>query len=235
MSDRMKSFVFAGIMCIVCSLLLTAASSGLKKFQLRNIIIDKSKNILASVNLIDKSKKYSPKEIEKLYNEKIRKVCVDNSGKIHVKENEKLNCLSLYLYMVKGEIKSYIIPIESRGLWGKIYGYLAIEKDGATISGFTVYKHNETPGLGGEIEKEWFGKNFRGKKITSYSGDFVSIKIAKGKAKDKITEKEMPNYVDGISGATLTGKFLTGGIRKTLEQYEPISIKFRQKKIFSPM
>ncbi|MBF0258582.1 MAG: FMN-binding protein, partial [Desulfamplus sp.] len=126
-------------------------------------------------------------------------------------------------------VKAYIIPVESRGLWGKIYGYLAFENDGVTIAGFTVYSHAETPGLGGEIEKAWFQKNFVGKKIVDSANDFVSIAIAKGQVSN-LPEEEQQNYVDGISGATLTGKYLTQGLKENLEQYEAVSVKFRQAK-----
>ena len=63
------------------------------------------------------------------------------------------------------------------------------------------YKHSETPGLGGEIEKRWFQKNFEGKKVVSRAGNFLSISIAKGGAKNTVPEDRRINYVDGISGS----------------------------------
>ena len=95
------------------------------------------------------------------------------------------------------------------------------------MAGFTVYKHSETPGLGGEIEKRWFQKNWIGKRIVDQAGEFVSVGIAKGKVEVTVPEQQRPHYVDGISGATLTGNYLTAGIREILEKYEPVSIKFR--------
>jgi len=114
-----------------------------------------------------------------------------------------------------------------QGLWGKINGYLAIDKDGSTITGFTVYKHSETPGLGGEIERSWFQKNFEGKKIVNKEGKFVSISIARGAVKDVIQKDLQLNFVDGISGATLTGKFLSASMKDILKEYESVSVKFR--------
>jgi Na+-transporting NADH:ubiquinone oxidoreductase subunit C len=128
-------------------------------------------------------------------------------------------------------VEAYIIPIDSRGLWGRILGYLAIKDDGSTISGFTVYKHSETPGLGGEIEQNWFQKNFVGKKIVNLQGNFVSIRIAKGAVDDIISKEKQLNYVDGISGATLTGKFLSEGLQDILRDYEPVSVRFRKNQM----
>jgi len=121
--------------------------------------------------------------------------------------------------------------VHSRGLWGKIEGYLALENDGATVAGFTVFSHGETPGLGGEIEAAWFQKNFRGKKIVDSSGAFTAIAIAKGKAADRIPPERQANYVDGISGATLTGRFLSEGLQTTLAAYEKVSANFRDGRI----
>jgi Na+-transporting NADH:ubiquinone oxidoreductase subunit C len=108
---------------------------------------------------------------------------------------------------------------------------MAIKNDGTTISGFTVYSHQETPGLGGEIEKEWFRKNFEGKKILDAQDNFVSITITKGSVKGRIPESRRKNFVDGISGATMTGKFLSAGLRQTLTQYEPFSERFRKNEL----
>ncbi|MBS0012998.1 MAG: NADH:ubiquinone reductase (Na(+)-transporting) subunit C, partial [Desulfobacterales bacterium] len=139
--------------------------------------------------------------------------------------------LTIYLYTKNGEIQNYIIPIESQGLWGKIYGYMALENDGSTVAGFTVYEHSETPGLGGEIEKQWFQENFEGKKIVDRTGHFVAVQIAKGDVEKQISEEKESHYVDGISGATLTGRYLSRGLEKTLARYEPVSLCFRKQRL----
>jgi Na+-transporting NADH:ubiquinone oxidoreductase subunit C len=228
MSSNTKSVLFAAVLCLVCSLLLTIASSGLKSYQVRNINLDRHKNLLKSAGLIDEQDDYAPEQIEKLYSENIKSLWVDSSGRI-VKEPEKgEKALPIYLYIKENEIESYIVPIDAQGLWGKINGYLAISRDGSTISGFTVYKHSETPGLGGEIERSWFQKNFKGKKIVNKEGKFVSISVARGTVKDMIQEDLKANFVDGISGATLTGKFLSASMKDILKEYESVSVKFRE-------
>ncbi|MBW1698360.1 MAG: FMN-binding protein [Deltaproteobacteria bacterium] len=228
MSNNLRSILFAVVLCFVISLLLTAASTGLQSRQQRNVQIDKQKNILKSVGLTQEGKKYTAQHIEKLYRQNIQELWADPSGMIIRKPKGGEQVLPIYLYVKDKEIKAYIVPINSRGLWGRILGYLAIERDGSTISGFTVYKHSETPGLGGEIEKQWFQKNFVGKKIVNQDGEFVSISIAKGRVEDRLPKSRQVNYVDGISGATLTGKYLTAGMREILARYEPVSIRFRK-------
>ncbi|MCD6586299.1 MAG: NADH:ubiquinone reductase (Na(+)-transporting) subunit C [Desulfobacteraceae bacterium] len=233
MSDQMKSIVFALLLCLGCSTLLTAAATRLQPLQAENIQIDRKKNILMAIGLLDSRQTYPATEINRLYQENIFKYIVDPSGTIIDQPTsssmDQDNLMPIYLAMDSNErIRSYIIPVETRGLWGKIYGYLALQGDGSTIEGFTVYKHSETPGLGGEIETRWFQKNFVGKKIVDQNNNFMSVSIAKGRALDQVPEEKLPNYVDGISGATLTGQYLTRGLQEILSEYEPVSVRFRQ-------
>ncbi|MBA3008928.1 MAG: FMN-binding protein [Proteobacteria bacterium] len=223
---RINVIKFALLVSFVCSLLITAAAGGLKGFQQENIELDKKINLLKAANLIDPDNKPSKNQIKALYDTHIQAVIVDSQGTVLEAGNP--DSLQLYFFKTKDVIQGYILPITSRGLWGKIQGYLAFENDGQTVSGFSVYSHSETPGLGGEIESAWFQKNFKGKKILNSQNQFVSVGIAKGKAAD-LPKSEQANHVDGISGATLTGKYLSQGIKSTLAQYEAVSITFRQK------
>ena len=234
MSNRLKSILFAAALCFVCSIILTTASTGLQRFQEKNMLIDKHRNILRSVGLVEKGRRYTEEKIESMYTEYIKPLWVDPDGQLIEMPQGGKNNLPLYIYEKDNQIEAYIVPINSRGLWGKIQGYLAIGNDGSTISGFTVYKHSETPGLGGEIEKAWFQKNWVGKQIVDRGGEFVSVSIAKGAVQDMIPPQKQSNYVDGISGATLTGKYLTAGLKEVLEDYEPVSIRFRKNQIVEP-
>ena len=229
MSSYVKSLVFALATAVICSFLLTAASAGLKGIQLSNIDVDRKKNILMAVGLVNSEKKYPKKDILDIYGKNIQGLQVSPAGEVLGRDQGDKASLPIYLYMKDQKIAAYIIPVNTGGLWGKIFGYLALNSDGSTVTGFTVYKHSETPGLGGEIEKRWFQKNFEGKKILDKTGGFASISIAKGSLPESFPKDKLPNYVDGISGATLTGKYLTAGLKHVLRAYEPISIKFRNR------
>lgn len=227
MSGYLKSIIFAIVLCVVCSVLLTAASTGLKSYQQRNMAIDRQKNILLALGIIADDQAVDSNRIDELYRNNIKSLWVDGQGRIVPPKQHSAGDLPLYTYVKGNTVQAYAVPVDTRGLWGPIHGYLAIENDGVTIRGFTVYKHQETPGLGGEIESRWFRKNFQGKKITDQQGDFVSIRIAKGKVDEVVPKPKRPNYVDGISGATMTGKFLSSGLKEILKDYEPVAINFR--------
>jgi Na+-transporting NADH:ubiquinone oxidoreductase subunit C len=224
-NSKKNVILFALLLSTICSLMIAGAAGGLKSRQTANVQLDKKINILKAANLIT-GKKPSKKEIKALYDAHIQEVMVDDQGKIL--ETASPHSLGLYFYRENDEIRGYILPINSRGLWGKIQGYLAFENDGRTVAGFSIFSHSETPGLGGEIESAWFRKNFKGKKILNSQNQFVSVGIAKGKT-ENLPEEQQSHYVDGISGATLTGKYLSEGIKSTLIQYDPVSITFRQK------
>lgn len=228
MPKPMKSILFAAILCVVCSLLLTAASTGLQTRQQINAEVDRQKNILLALGVVDEGRP-SADRVQELYRTYVQSLWVDSTGQCLDEGERRPEDLPIYLYLRDEEVQAYVVPIDSRGLWGRINGYLALENDGSTIRGFTVYQHQETPGLGGEIESRWFRQNFEGKKIVNAAGDFVSIQIAKAGMVDTLPSERRINYVDGISGATLTGKFLSEGMKETLRRYEPVAIQFRQE------
>ena len=233
MSDQLKSIAFTGILALVCSLLLTGAATGLKDRKLRNVAVDRQKNILTSVGLLDPDQRPTVTQIEQLYQASIRCYAMDGTGHIEGGGSDT-DALPVCFYVKDNQPVAYILPVDSRGLWGKIHGYMAIKNDGKTVVGFSVYSHNETPGLGGEIEKPWFQQNFVGKQIVDGAGEFAAVGIAKGKVAEAIPADRQANYVDGISGATLTGKFLSGGLKDVLLEYEALSQQFRAGKVSLP-
>ncbi len=226
-NSKLNVFIFALTISVICSLMITLAAVGLKDRQTANMALDKKKNILKAANLLG-SEKLKKEQISQLYDTRIKEVLVTPQGEII--DTPMPDSMRLYYFQDNETLLGYILPINTRGLWGKIKGYLAFETDGQTVSGFSVFSHSETPGLGGEIESAWFQKNFKGKKILNSQDKFVSVGIAKGKVAN-LPEEQRAHYVDGISGATLTGKYLSEGIKKTLVKYDAVSITFRQKQL----
>ena len=125
----------------------------------------------------------------------------------------------LFLYKPADKVVSYIIPVEGYGLWDMIYGYIALEPDLNTVKDIRFYKHQETPGLGGECSQPWFTNLFKGKKILNSRGDFVSVAVVKGKAADLHKGPALEHYVDGMSGGTITGKGITSFLKEDLGAY----------------
>ena len=123
---------------------------------------------------------------------------------------------------------AYVYPIEGLGLWGPVHGYLAVSPDGREVVGVAFYEHEETPGLGGEISRPWFQNNFVGKLL--YRGaQLVGIEVVKGKAKDHVDfAKRGQHLVDGMSGATITGRGITSMLKAWPAKYEPFFLRQRK-------
>ena len=113
----------------------------------------------------------------------------------------------------------FVFPISGKGLWSTLFGFLALGKDKNTVKGITFYKHSETPGLGGEVDKKWFQDNFVGKKIFNLSNELVSVEVLKGTT-SSLSEEEVIHAVDGITGATITSKGLSDFLLYDLTRYE---------------
>lgn len=108
----------------------------------------------------------------------------------------------------------YIVPLRGKGLWGPIWGYIALEGDLNTVYGAVFDHKSETPGLGAEINTSWFQDNFKGKKIFKEE-QFQSIEVAKGGA-----DVQDQYAVDAVSGGTITSKGLESMLYDCLLGYE---------------
>ena len=98
-------------------------------------------------------------------------------------------------------------PIFGKGLWGTLYGYLALRSDLETIQGITFYQHKETPGLGGEVDNPSWKAQWEGVKLFDEEGAPAAL-VFKGPA-----PSDNPFAVDGLSGATITSRGVTNLIR----------------------
>ena len=201
MGENTKTLIFAAGVCLSVSLLLSGTAAGLKDKQEANERFDVKRNIVKAFGIDISDKTEWPREkIEETYAK-------------YVTESEA-DGLPVYTWTAEGDEKpsKYAFPISGKGLWSMLYGYVALQSDLETIAGITFYKHGETPGLGAEIEKKWFQEQFTGKKLYQ-DGNALDFVVAKpGAAKGD-------HAVDGISGATLTGKGVEILLRKDAAAY----------------
>ncbi len=202
------AIIYSAVVVVIVAFLLAGVSSALKEKQDANVKLDKKKQILASLNI-----KNDANPAERYDNTIVSELVVNAAGEQVKKEggfdveNDEINDNNLPLYVanVNGETK-YIIPMTGNGLWGGIWGYLALNDDCNTIYGVYFSHASETPGLGAEIAGDNFQSRFPGKKVYNADGT-VSLSVEK-----KSTDAEY--HVDGVSGATIT----CGGVNDMLKQ-----------------
>jgi len=250
-SNNAKTISVALTLCLVCSVLVSAVAVGLKPAQVENARLDRNKNILVAADMYnaesdtpeDVAERFKDFEVEiidlnkgtYLDDNALVDVGIPDRNDYDASQATKNAALSEDLgendpagigrkpkyakvYLKKddaGKPELVVLPIQGYGLWGTIYGFLTLESDMNTIKGISFYEHKETPGLGARIEEpEWRAK-WTG--IHSYDEEG---NVATGVTKAG-TPKE--NWVDGISGATLTSRGVSNMIQFWLgdQGYKP--------------
>lgn len=229
-------FIFSTAMVVVVAVLLSTASISLGPMQAKNVRIEKMQNILSSVGIVSQVS-----EAESLYVKYItQQLVLNKSGEVVdsgaaafeidlKKEMDKARTgnadkqlFPLFVCNRDGNTQ-YIMPVRGKGLWGPIWGYIALDEDMNTVFGTSFGHKGETPGLGAEIETEDFQKQFVGKKIMDESGNFTSVKVVKGGA-----GADNPHQVDAISGATVTSTGVSEMLHRILANYIPYFKKLKQ-------
>jgi Na+-transporting NADH:ubiquinone oxidoreductase subunit C len=140
---------------------------------------------------------------------------IDNSNiQNEIAQLESDRLLPVYVCMHSDGNTYYIFPLQGKGLWGPIWGYVSLEANMNTIFGAVFDHKSETPGLGAEINQDWFGGAFKGKKLFAEDNSFKSIEVIKpGSA------TVSDHNVDAISGGTITSKGVEEMLLSNLEGY----------------
>jgi Na+-transporting NADH:ubiquinone oxidoreductase subunit C len=216
-------------MVIVIAVALTVVAVKLKPAQEDDIRIEKMQNILSSVNV--PTTEIPKKQVIDVYNKFIKTAFgVNNKGEVVEKDAAKIftiemanelkkpveqQILPVYIGILEGGDSAFIVPLRGKGLWGPVWGYISFKTDFNTVFGTTFDHKGETPGLGAEINQDWFEQPFIGKQIFTEDGKLVAILIVKGGAKPGDV-----HGVDAISGGTITSKGVEKMLLDNLTNYE---------------
>ena len=178
--------IYIIIIVVLVGTALAATSMALKDRQNENIAADKMKQILASVHIVPEP----GQKVSEVFNKYITAQTVVNSQgeetgtdafSVNVQEQSKIadgakRQLPVYICTLPVAGTKYIIPVYGAGLWGPIWGYVAVDADGSTIYGAYFAHQGETPGLGAEIEKPFFQNQFENKHLFK-DGKFLTQSI----------------------------------------------------------
>lgn len=228
--------MYATVMVVIVAVLLSVASLSLQKRQYANELNEKKQSILqslfaaeAAVEEITAAEYIAQKGVD--YDSFIVGEVLDAEGNPLLDEEGnplKDEVVFNYLKDLNGAFADgkypvfeaadgrVVIPVTGAGLWGPIWGYVALGSDMNTVAGIVMAHKGETPGLGAEIATPQYQARFVGKKI--FEGDaFVSVKLRKGGA----TEANIEHEVDAISGGTKTSDGVTAMLYNSLSNYMP--------------
>ncbi len=219
--------LYSAAITIVCGGLLAFASVSLKDKQDANIAMEKKQNILSSVLTLKETD-----DVNAIYESQVKGFVLDFSGNIKegmmpeqvdlAKEYKKApadRLLPVYEFRNPGDpnkVEYAVMPVYGYGLWGNISGFVAVRADFSTIQGVKFQHVTETPGLGARIASDEIQERYKGKMIFD-KGALVSVTMQKGEGHDYSND---PHKVDGMSGATLTGKGVNNMLKDYLACYE---------------
>ena len=258
-NNNMTTISVALTLCLVCSVLVSAVAVGLKPVQIENARLDRNKNILIAAGMYDDQKDTAADVAERfkdfevkivdlnagnyLTDDQLKAVGIADRNTYDASQASKNKALSddlgsndpasigrkpkyAKVYVkndAAGKPEMVVLPIQGYGLWGTIYGFLTLESDMNTIKGISFYEHKETPGLGARIEEPKWRALWTG--IHSYddNGEVATGVTKAGNPKD--------NWVDGISGATLTSRGVSNMIQFWLGEqgYKPYLDQMRKE------
>jgi Na+-transporting NADH:ubiquinone oxidoreductase subunit C len=234
-------FRFASIMVIAVAAVLSAIALLLQPMQDRNIRIEKMQDILlasnisaTSSNAIELYNKYLVQELAVDLSGEIKSIYTaqgfekgeTRAFEINIKAMQKQlqdfqsgrsqtePLLPVFVIQSPDGKKKYVFPVRGRGLWGPVWGNIALKEDLVTIAGAKFDHQGETPGLGAEINTSNFEDQFVDKKIFDNQGNFVSVKVIKGMAAGE-------HQVDAITGGTITSDGVSQMLQTGLEIYLP--------------
>lgn len=246
------TLLFATAICIVCGILVSSFAVSLEDLQDDNIALDKQKRVLEAVGKLQPGESIDEAQVAERF-APIEPVLIelasgdavdgdtatfdqqrrardpgtsteapDNLARVKRIPDQAL------LYEMRGdggELEMIVLPIEGLGLWGTLYGFLALDADTTTVRGITYYQHKETPGLGGEVDNPNWKDNWPGRKAFDADGE-VRLKVIKGFAP---SAEEAPHRVDGLAGATITSNGVTNMLEFWLGEngFEPYLNRIR--------
>ena len=220
------TILYSAIMVIVVGAVLALVYGALKPKQEENIKIDKMKQMLSAVRIVTESddqvidtyNKYIPEAFiinvagETVSTDKDAAFAIDMAKEMKKPSSERQ--LPVYKFVGDDTQVRYIVPLSGAGLWGAIWGYVSIDANGSTLYGAYFSHASETPGLGAEIEKPAFQEQFQGKNLFK-QGEFKPVEVMK----DGQKPTNGADYVDAISGGTITSKGVQSMLSDCLTDY----------------
>ena len=234
-----KTIGVALALCIVCSVLVSTAAVMLKPAQEANVQEDRQRNILAAAGMLEdgvpvseqfanitakavdlRSGRFTDEIDPDTFNQIAAAKDAAQSAPLDSEQDSariggrREDFGVVYVVGDATRPDTVIIPIRGAGLWGQMFGFLALEGDLKTIAGIGFYEHKETPGLGGEVDNPNWKSLWPGKR--AYRDGDVAIQVIKGTVN---RESETAAYqVDGLSGSTLTTRGVNNLVRFWLDE-----------------
>ena len=210
---------YSVVMVVIVAVLLSLAALGLKSRQEANILNEKKTQIVKALGYDVTTTSYDDVVAEAALLNAEGVVTENDVTKVFnalqsVKDSRAAGQFPIF----KAADGSVVVPLYGAGLWGPIWGYVALAPDMNTIKGIVLDHAGETPGLGAEITTAKHQAMYVGKTI--FEGEqFVGVTLVKGGVKKD--SKNIMHEVDAITGGTKTSDGVSAMIKDCLVSYQP--------------
>ena len=208
--------IYSVVMVVIVAVLLSLAALGLKPRQDENILNEKKTQIVKALGYDAATTSYDEVVAEAALLDAEGTVVENDTQKVFdalqsVKDTRDAGQFPIF----KAKDGSVVVPLYGAGLWGPIWGYIALAPDMNTVKGIVLDHQGETPGLGAEITTAKHQAMYVGK--TVFEGEeFVGITLKKGGAAEGAMHE-----VDAITGGTKTSDGVSAMIKDCLASYKP--------------
>ncbi len=206
---------YSVVMVVIVAVLLSLAAIGLKPRQDANILNEKKTQIVKALGY-DATVSYDDVVAEAALLNAEGAVVNNDVAKVFealqsVKDSRDAGEFPIF----KATDGSVVVPLYGAGLWGPIWGYVALAPDMNTVKGIVLDHQGETPGLGAEIATAKHQAMYVGK--TVFEGEeLVGVTLKKGGAAEGAMHE-----VDAITGGTKTSDGVSAMIKDCLVSYKP--------------
>lgn len=237
------TIAFSAAVCVVCAVLVSSAAVSLRDRQTTNAELDRKRNVLRAAGVMREDETVPADEVERRFASfeivavdlrtgdedaafdpagyDPRRAQANPATSLPAPRNDaQIMRIPHHALVYKkldenGRLELLVLPIEGKGLWSTMYGFLALGPDLRTVRGLAYYQHGETPGLGGEVDNPRWKALWPGREVFDPQGE-PRIEVVRGSAGPVESD---PHRVDGLSGATITSRGVTAMLRFWLGEH----------------
>ncbi len=207
--------VYSVVMVVIVAVLLAVASLSLQSRQYENMLNEKKQQIVKALGENPETTSYDSVITEAVVLDAEGNVLTNDAKEVFDVMKDLKGAFEAGKYPAFKAATGVVVPLYGAGLWGPVWGYMALDTDMNTVKGIVLDHSGETPGLGAEISTAKHQAQYVGKSV--YEGnEIVGITLKKGGA-----DKSNPHEVDAISGGTKTCDGVSDMIKSSLNHYKP--------------
>jgi|GEM_PF-3344519 len=217
--------LIAVCVALLCSALVTTAVQILRPIQAAYAAIERNRAIaivsglVASTasddDVVDAFLSLDARVLDRETGQQIEQLDARTYDHWHMDAAQPTSYLPIYILHTNAHLDGVVLPIDGKGMWSTLYGYLTLAPDLNTIARLVIHEHGETPGIGDRIQDPQWLAQWHGKRLRD-AGGVLQIDVSPD------TAQPAEHRIDTITGATITSRAVGRMVRDRIQDYEVI-------------